>query len=507
MAPMEFLTENVVPRSVSFPCAGSSSRRLLVGAVLAALAVRLIVVALVYPGFLVPGREHWQFGFEEGKIARSIAIGHGFGTPYYGPDTGPTAEVAPVFPYIMAGIFIALGIYTKASALAILSLNSLFSALTCIPIFYMARRSFGLRAAVWATSGWVVFPYAIYFSADSMWDHALVTLLLSCIVWMALELRNRPHKLVWAAFGLLCGVTALVDPIVLGVVPILGAWACLGLRRQNRPWLSPPSIAVIVMCVVIAPWLVRNDLVFGRPVFLKDNLPLAFCVGNVGNALHWWNPAEHPSGNPAELTRFDHLGEQAYMASEWMKVREFIEKDPGTFFLRSVRRFVYVWTGYWSLNREYLRVEQFDPEDIPFRTCLTVLALIGLWKIYRRNANRAVPYVLILIFFPLVYYVTEPDIAYRQPIDPELVMLACCAFFSASDLQGRRAPATEDDLSSSEPHLDGVNTESQAQASHSICVDRFFWNRSAFSLVKRKLSALLPVALCPGKCSEPRCSA
>src|SRR4029077_10868027 len=73
--------------------------RSLVLAVLAALVVRLLVVVFVYQGFLEPGRDHWEFGYEVGMVARSIASGHGFANPFW-EDTGPTALLTPVFPYL-----------------------------------------------------------------------------------------------------------------------------------------------------------------------------------------------------------------------------------------------------------------------------------------------------------------------------------------------------------------------------------------------------------------------
>src|SRR5437764_4305205 len=69
------------------------------------------------------------FGWETGRIARSIALGQGFRAPFQ-DGTGPTAWLAPVYPYLLAGVFKVLGVYTTASAIAILSLNSVFSALT-----------------------------------------------------------------------------------------------------------------------------------------------------------------------------------------------------------------------------------------------------------------------------------------------------------------------------------------------------------------------------------------
>jgi len=421
---MQTLTE----QDPSQESASQSARpygRILLWSVLAALVARLVVVALVYPGFLAPEREHWQFGFEIGKIAKSLLSGNGFGNLYYGGKTGPTAEIAPVLPCLLAGVFAIFGIYTKAAAIVMLGINSLFSALTCIPIFFVARKTFGLRMARWAAWAWALFPYAIYFSADSMWDHALVTLLLTCILWAALSLEGSRSRAAWAGFGLLCGFSALANPVILGVAPILGIWVCRRLHRQRRPWMLRAATAAAVTCAVIAPWLIRNYRVFHRPVFLKDNMPLELCVGNLGNSVYWWNPAIHPSGNPAEMVRFHRIGEQAYMASDWLQFRNFLERHPGVFAWRSVRRFVYVWTGYWSLNRQYLQEESFDFADIPFRTALTVLAVFGLLKLFRQDSDRAVPYAIMLIFFPLVFYITHPEIAYRHPIDPEILILVC----------------------------------------------------------------------------------
>src|ERR1700732_4672697 len=89
-------------------------------AVLTGWAVRLIVVALVYRGFLDPARDHWEFGYEIGRVARSIVLGKGFSNPYWA-STGPTALLTPVYPYLLAGVFAAFGVYTKAAALVFLA--------------------------------------------------------------------------------------------------------------------------------------------------------------------------------------------------------------------------------------------------------------------------------------------------------------------------------------------------------------------------------------------------
>jgi hypothetical protein len=91
---------------------------------------------------------------------------------------------------------------------------------------------------------------------------------------------------------------------------------------------------------------------------------------------------------------------------------------------------VFTWTGFWSLNPEYLREEPFDLTNVFFCTTFTVLALIGLGKALRRSRSAVMPYALVLLAFPIPYYLTHSDISYRQPLNPEIVILASVAAVS-----------------------------------------------------------------------------
>ncbi len=153
--------------------------------VLVAFALRMAVVAFLYPEQLDPSRDHWHFAYETGRIARSIALGKGFSSPLFG-DTGPTAWMTPAYPYVVAGVFKIFGIYTKSSALVLLGLNALVSALTCIPVCFIARKHFGERAAQWSAWAWAVFPYGIYFPAERIWKAWWATFLLAVLFLLGL---------------------------------------------------------------------------------------------------------------------------------------------------------------------------------------------------------------------------------------------------------------------------------------------------------------------------------
>ena len=195
-----------------------------------ALAARLAVIPFLYREWLDPFVvEHWAFG----RVARSVVTDHGFGNVF--ADTGPTAVLSPVYAYLLAGIFWLLGPHTPASVMTALAINSLFSALTCIPVFLLARRCFGDRVAKWAGWMWAFSPYGIYYGADWAWSTCLLTLLLCCLFLIALKLEDSGSLLHWIGFGLLTGLAALTEPVALAVVPFLGTWTCYGVTGKAAP--------------------------------------------------------------------------------------------------------------------------------------------------------------------------------------------------------------------------------------------------------------------------------
>jgi 4-amino-4-deoxy-L-arabinose transferase-like glycosyltransferase len=391
-----------------------------------ALILRLLVMMFLYSEQLSPERDHWHFGYETGRIARSIVEGKGFSNPLFS-DTGPTAWMTPVYPLIVAAVFKIFGIYTKVSALVLLSFNALTSALTAIPIFLFARRSFGERVARWSAWTWAFFPYGIYFPVERIWETWLATLLLCVLFWMALELEDEKPFWMWSLYGFSWGVEAMTSPSALSVLPFLGVWTCWRLHKHRRRWFVPNVIATVVFLAVIAPWFLRNYQVFHKVVPFRDNMGLVLRLGTKGNTSYWGTYELGPWHNDAEWTEFQRDGELRYMATKKEQAVAFIKANPGWYVWTAFRRAVFLWTGYWSFSRWYLQQEPLDPPNIFLCTTLTILALIGLRKAFRAAFAVSVPYAMVLFSFPLIYYFTSPEVYYRRPMDPMFVVLAVFA--------------------------------------------------------------------------------
>jgi hypothetical protein len=394
--------------------------------VLAGLLIRLIVMGFLYTAQLDPRIDNFRFGFETGRIARSIARGDGFSSPLY-EKTGPTAWMTPVYPYIIAGFFKVFGVYTKSAAFAILSFNALTSALTALPIFFFARKSFGERAAKWAGWTWAFFPYAVYFPIIRIWETWLATLFLTLLFLITLELEETDRISAWAGAGFLWGLAALTSCVVISVLPFLQCWISYLRRKQGRRWFLPNLALGLPIIIVVCPWFVRNWRTFHTFFPFRDNMGLVLRLGTKG-ATDYWGPYElGPWNSAAEWQEFKRDGELTYMATKKAQAISFIKAHPGWYAWTSLRRAVFIWTGYWSLDHSYLQQEEWDPENIAFCSAFTLLALVGLGKAWTRDASAAIPYAIVLLVFPLTYYITSPELYYRRPLDPMMVVLAAFA--------------------------------------------------------------------------------
>jgi len=164
------------------------------------------------------------FQTETGHIAYSIASGKGFSSPFQ-RDTGPTAWLAPVYPYLLAGIFKILGVYTLRSFFVALILNILFSAGACVPIFCAGKRIAGLGVASAAAWLWALFPNAVIIPFEWIWDTSLSALLVAILLWATLALKESGRVRDWCLYGFLWGIALLTNPAIATLCPVLLAWA------------------------------------------------------------------------------------------------------------------------------------------------------------------------------------------------------------------------------------------------------------------------------------------
>ena len=415
--------------------------------------LRMVVVAVLFRDLPDPARHYESFGNEVGWIARSIAWHQGFSSPYF-MLTGPTALLPPLYPYLLSVIFRVFGVYSVQSAFTILTLNSLFSALTCVPIYLAARISFNERVALFAGWGWVIYPFSIYFSAGRVWEYALTSLLLTTCFWLALNLHlRRPAH--WLCYGALYGLAGLANPAVFSLFPILlllPLWKLWKARRSagagrfaglfSGELLRSGLFAAAGLVVVLTPWTVRNYRVLHVICPVRDCYWYEFWSANNGDSSNPTLAWTHPASNPNEMQLFRSQGEIAYIAAKRAIAINYVTHHPGFFVLLTLRRVVNYWTGFWSLEPSYMQQEPFQLPNVFYCASLTLLMLIGARDWGRRDLDAALPYLLSIAIFPIAYYITHPLMDYRQPIEPEIVILVVVGLRAVKARIGTRDTAS-----------------------------------------------------------------
>ena len=400
------------------------------------LVIQLALIGALHEYRMRVGEDHFGFGFEMGRVGRSIALGQGFSNPY-GDDTGPSAWEPPLYPYLIGGVFKIFGIYSIASAWILLSINSLLASLTTIPVYLIAQRTFGERVAIWSARVWALNPYVWYWSIHWIWDTTLTPLILALVFLIALELEQRPGLRGWIIFGILWGVAALANPASLSFLPFCGLWIWWRRYHHGLPSIAGVAVSSLVFFLVLSPWLIRNYEVFGRFVFIRDDFGLQLRLGNNRFSDGMLFASLQPNLNQPEFEYFKHMGELKYEAFCRQRAFEWIRSHPARFVIISLKRFFYFWNG---VPRPTSSMAPFD-----FRSSLflasSVLAIWGAGRALRQNRPGAWLFAGLMLTYPLVYYFVFPHARYRHPIEPELFILIV---FLLSETGKRTPPSIAD---------------------------------------------------------------
>jgi 4-amino-4-deoxy-L-arabinose transferase-like glycosyltransferase len=431
--------------SPAAPAQQKSWVRQLVPVFAVALAIRLVVVFFTYRDLPDADKHYEAFGWEMGWIARALAAGHGFSSPYY-PWSGPTAIMAPLYPGLLSLVFRAFGIYSLTSAFVILTINSLLSTLTCIPVYFSAKYALGRRGAGIAAWTWALYPFAIYFSATRVWEYALTGLLFTTCFCIAQRIHQSAKPLAWIGFGALYGLTAHSNASVMATLPFLLGFALYRAHREGKRWVLNGALTLLAFFIVLTPWTIRNYRTLGVIVPIRDNIWLELYADNFGNAPYdRTSPPTaggrgYPADSPAELKKYLAIGETAYLAEKRAMSLDDLRNHPhyGFLVVKTLRRVVYYWTGIWSFSADELRDQPFTPENVFYVSTVTLFMLLGIRRMGRTNRTAVMPYLLLIGTFPITYYLTHPMMDYRQPIEPAVIVLAV-----AGALACRRAKAGE----------------------------------------------------------------
>jgi hypothetical protein len=403
-----------------------------------ALGVRIAYLTIAHTYRTPAINHHFEFGWETGRVAASLAGGHGYSSPF-GGDTGPTAWMVPGFTLLLAGVFKLFGIYSNLSAWVILALNSVFQAITALLVYEMGARTAGRRNALWAGWIWALYPGILQYAVKWIWEMSLSTMLFAAVLVLGMRMRgigaqapDRQRVRDWVWFGLLWGAISMTNPTLLLMAPVEGIWILLAAKRD---WIRGVGLAALAagLCTVIAlPWILRNERVFHAFVPTRDNLgaELAMAWSPDANGFPWGATVPTTEQAP-EHQLYARMGEFAYVQMRGRLAKQFAREYPEHLWHLTELRFYMFWCGVPHATGDSLKAQ--IAEFVRGSTyCLgSITGLLGLALALRRRLPAAGLFAWALVLLPAIYYFVTAGSRFRNPLEPILIVLTVYLFQQA----------------------------------------------------------------------------
>ena len=351
-------------------------------------------------------------GYEAFALAESIVTKHSFSSPFWPLATGPSAHMAPLYPAYLGLIITVFGRGEAAVRVLTWSIRFMF-ALQVMMLPGLARRlGLGFWTGFIASVAWIA--CGAQPTAVSEATFAGLLILAAAFPMRTSFTENMSGKQLFVA-GILWGALLLLQP---AAVLVLFAWIVLLLRRSQAS-IRQTIVLAFLPLFIMSPWLVRNYLVFHKPVFIRDNFGMEMAVSNNPCASSSFEvnihsgcyALEHPNDNYGEAYRVRELGEVEYNRVRLHEATKWIKANPRAFAVLSVERFRAFWLP--PLSTDPATGVLLRPWIIDIFTLASVAGLLVMWRNERFSA-----YVLglWLLFFPLMYCFFQSGARFRFPI-------------------------------------------------------------------------------------------
>ena len=372
-------------------------------------------------------------------IARSVAEGRGFSSP---DSATPTAFRPPLYP-----ISVAIGMLFLTPAIVVGGLN-LISGL--LAVWFTAGIGANLRLGrIGFVAAFLVAvdPLLLQYSAQPMTE-SLCTCLAAFWLWAATIDRASTKRWVRAKgfiTGIAFGLLVLSRPTFWVVAGFCGLLWSFELIRNPKHSVIRKSVVTQGICaaigtaLMVAPWLIRNWLVFGVPILMTSHGGYTLLLGN--NPVFYEQVVSQPWGTvwpdasqkeweaTLESEIVDAMGPQATELARdaWQSklAKSYITAEPDHFAAAALHRIRSLWnTMPQSEAANGLNKTVLFTVDLFYRIelLLSVIGLILLLK--RRQWSDWLPLFILIVSVQAVHLFYWTNTRMRAPLTPAIALIA-----------------------------------------------------------------------------------
>jgi 4-amino-4-deoxy-L-arabinose transferase-like glycosyltransferase len=335
-------------------------------------------------------------------IARNLASGGGFSSTL---GAVPDSVRPPGFPFLLAGIYYFFGY----SHLAVKLVLSLFSALLCLFIYFIAAEVFHRRVAIISSLIAVIYPFFIYYTGRLLTETLFVFLLALAILSFIKVIKTYSFRHAILTGGLLA-LAILTRPVLFlfPLVIFLAIFFTRGLKTKPKRLRSFTAIFCTVLAL-LAPWTIRNYRLH------QEFVPVA----TIGGSTFWGanNPQIRDGGWVAGFTplEFQTLSEVKRSKGFYQMGFDFIKENPACAFRRAFLKIGRLWSLYPHTTRRDKLISLFS------YGLLVPFSILGMVYALKRWREVSIFYLTFLYFtgMSMIFYGST---RFRLPIEPYFII-------------------------------------------------------------------------------------
>jgi 4-amino-4-deoxy-L-arabinose transferase-like glycosyltransferase len=318
--------------------------------------------------------------------------------------------------------------------------QALFDAGTCVLVFLIARQLYAKnpRIAVLSMLVAIFYPPFVVFVGFQLTE-ALYLFLTAALVLSAIHWLRGPTWLNSVVTGGLLGACNLVREELLLFPAVLVILLYLQHRSLRKTGIAL-GLVLLGMLLIIAPWIARNSMMVGQPVFLTDRT--TYMLSKVGLLT------PPPSGYDFGDSSLDPRASVSYLWSmRFARINEMLDfraaiRSPIHYVTMIAVRTMYVWlrpVGAPALPTVILVVYYI------FHEIMLILAIVESISIVRQRDYPT--WVLIGLWaykYLLHMFTTTSLVRYSMPVLPFIIIMASAALKKGvTALAGKRVGAGE----------------------------------------------------------------
>lgn len=400
----------------------------------AGLLVRLIFLQEIGgTGFKIVDERHYY------QLASSLFSGLGFA---WGPDR-LTSIRPPLYPGFLYMVWTMMG---EKSLYAVRAIQVILSLANVVLLYFLGRRLFNQRVALWAAGIFCFYPSMIAFNFLLLTE-VLFTFLVTLFVLAYVILLQSNRGIIAVGAGLALGLAALTRSILWPLPLVLCPLMFFTLSGTKTTKLKLVALLFLGYALIVTPWAVRNTNLQGVVTIVNSMGGLTLMMGNYEHTPV--DRAWDPTTLRGEHSIFQNMKTEHPESSEWTegqkekwaqrKAVAFMLENPGT----TIKRSMIKWGSFWGLERTILagfHLNYYDPPRwfallttvvIPLSyTLVMILACLGMFLAIPEDRRAHWFFLLLLLFVSGLHALVFGHSRYHLPLMPLLIVYAASAISS-----------------------------------------------------------------------------